>query len=148
MSEPLVASGQSAVAQSICFDLNLLLAGLTHQAQHCATDSNFVTQFLPHCHNLIDSIRDGVEQLTNAKCGNAKIFVALEGDMVKIEGTSSIDVILAILSGDGKYKFKLNRETLVPLSEEAFLHFVHDTLAEDLQQGNVTETQLNLIENK
>jgi hypothetical protein len=96
--------------------------------------------------DYVSQLRENFDKLTKVKCGNAKIFVALDNNQVNIESTVSIDIILVLCSSGGRYKASLRRETLVPLSEESFLECVHDTLAEDIASGRIGTEQLQLIE--
>jgi hypothetical protein len=90
----------------------------------------------------VDGLAVAFDTLTKSKCGNEKIFIAIDEKTVIVEGTAAVDVILA-RSSEPVTGSTLVRETLTPRSESDFLEIVHDTLADSLNRGFISAEEIN-----
>lgn len=125
--------------QKIEQEISELFNGISGVAADVAGDNNTAGTDIQH---YVLQIEQLLESLTKNKLPGGKIFVANYGETVIVESTVPLDVISVNLTSVGG-SAKLQKESLVPLSEQDFLEVISDTLAEQIQQGIVSPFEIN-----
>ena len=98
---------------------------------------------VPELVDISATLKDVVDTLSKRKGGLAKIFIAIHQDRtIVVQGTVPIHVITARMDKPTTTEM-LTMETLSPLPEQEFLETVHDTLAEQIQSGEVSPAEIN-----